>query len=955
MNFLNVEEEAVKQGLYRTKTNTFCFALAANFKDCNLTLINSIIENKIPYYVNKPHFFTTQLKLDGDGLLSIKIVNEHSDCEMLINEVEMESLINEKREKDVNSRFYSTRVSPEHSLLNLKLFCCSVKTGTFNYKIELNFETCKKTIDVVLIFEELRLEINQKRIDFGEIAIGNQKELTLTLKNPTNIDEKALIVLDSPQMPTFRQILALFKLCENERLKSLASNQSLYLTDEISLNECFVTVFSNSEKQVKFFVNSTQPLRNYESKILIVSESTLKVEFVSVFGSFETLDFVSENQTLILKNKTTFVEHRDNKIQFQNNKSCDLFWKIDSKQDQRCSIVWKQNEGKLSHFESKCLSFDFQIFKWQNFEIFQRVYFGARSDFVCNEANCINFKLVFEDSQEYPLQVLEWKGPLLYHGLNKIETNMLVSNKEQISDNSEKSKTNNSSNKISSTKKSQKSSYKKTTEIINLNNPQINESELVQNEIDNNEIQIEQLHDPVCLSVVKNKSEIIECPSGSMVHVIESEFDQLIGEIVFVEKVCQPHIRKVCIKNHGDIQVDFELATNSTLTEIDNELLMLLKLLKSDDKCCSNHNQTAEIQKSNAPKKRQILEPIKCQFHSLVKYNVNEKTGPLNTYKTPPNFNSESGYKLHMFKNMKTFCENLQLCAANELICSSTIKGSLLPKETKEIVLCFYGKSQNQSYSDQMKIKIDGRFFKAIPIRGSFVGQKFELLETQIFLRTIEPDYRVLTFKKLDNSISHSLKLQNLTDRPLRICLGIYSSLVDLVSLTTAQSSNKTQPIKSAEEKPSDNKTKLEHEMKQMKKQNLLKSIIIPKSKKDSNLKSIQSLDYSSNGSRILDCEFTKKEKMVKKPMRKNMEIQFSFNLQNSSYEMVWNPLFVKKEKSSFLVQNGDFIIPPNKVHEFRVSCCFGEISEDAVLIISEGPLNSELRNYQTVKLTVVD
>ena len=170
---------------------------------------------------------------------------------------------------------------------------------------------------------------------------------------------------------------------------------------------------------------------------------------------------------------------------------------------------------------------------------------------------------------------------------------------------------------------------------------------------------------------------------------------------------------------------------------------------------------------------------------------------------------------------------------------SSVIEGVIHPGQEHEIVLAFLSREQMMTYSNTLSINIENRLFKSIPIKGCFNGQKFEILETQIYMRTLEPNYRILKFKRDNKVVSHSIKIQNVTDYPLKIFAGIYSPF-DL--LREKKNQNQNELSNSNHQILMDTKMKLENEMKNLKKNTLLKTISIKKKEEDLMWKSIQSL-----------------------------------------------------------------------------------------------------------------
>jgi hypothetical protein len=885
MMFPRLPDRAIKEGLCQTHSNNLQFSLKANFKQCKIETIGNVIENQKPFFVNKKNYITTQVEVLGEGLMSLKIINDLPDCECLLHEFFLQSEINERHEKKINSRFYSTNISQFDKFINLSFLCCSVKTGCFSFQLELTFETCKKVVTLKLKFDDISVFLQNDVVDFGEVLINERKELFLELKNESCCEERVLVFVDSPQIPSFSSLLGIFLMSENERCTEMECKKSLFDSSVVSITSPYVTIDPFSTKEVCLTVGSGAPIESFECKLLIVGESACQVRCVGLSGSFKQPSLTLTQRVLQHEDVFTFKEYFGNSLKLENPNEFDLNWHISDLFHDNYEIKWHQKSGKILNKGFALLEYSFKLFKTESFKIDCCLFFGSPVSFESNENSTEHFQILFANVKAFPLIFSEWNGPMVY-----------LKQQEQIEE-PEKSKNETCDSKCQSSSPSKnKNSSSFAAENI-VNNDQKTNDEFG-NDIQHQGVRDGLLKSSSCVNSkdenTKENSKVLANHANKLSNQKEnSSTDRSlqtnnesvqknqttpqsndennafksteikanlpisndfttnnkceIQKIEVFDKLWSPQIKKYSLKNEGDAPISFSFSMKSSLLKIENDFLVILKVLKKENPKCSTlcNKEHSKKPKSSSIKTR--LHPISCPFHSLVEFELHEKTGPLNLYKKESNFASESGCFLHLKRNLKMFFEKNSLANTQISVASSIFDGVAQPGQQIEVVLAFFSKEAIPFYSDTLSINVENRIFKSIPIRGSFVGNKFEILETQIYMRTLEPNYRILKFKKHNSVVSHLIKIQNLTNNPLKIFAGIYSTFDGLKEDKTQRENESSYsnnlPLL-------DTKMKLENEMKNLKKGTLLKNISIKKREEDLMWKSIQSFDFTpSSGS----------------------------------------------------------------------------------------------------------
>lgn len=980
-NLLNVPVQSLQTGLFKSTNQKFKFFLEAHPKKNRMEFITTNLENKEPFYINKANFLTTQIKIEGRGVLGFKILNEYPECELLVDEFGVQNDSNSIRLSKVNAKIFNAKTCQKDDVLNIKFCCYSVKPGKYEFTCEAIFQEVKKSFLITLNFESLHLSLNTTLIDFKDIPLTMKVDFPVFIENRSNVQEKIIVLMDRGNVPSLTQIMQIFKLNDQDRKKELENKKNWHVQSEVNIQELFHLIPPLSSSQLTFSAFSKKEIIDLKRSALIISESNGKIMKIDFKGSFQNLDLSINYPELNLDSLTVLKEHVNNQLVIQNTRNCATFWRIVSEQNQKATVVFRENSGVVSGFEFIVLRFSALAKTRGTFSTKHFVYFDFCENFEISTENSFSFNIIFNEVADFPIFLFPFKGPLLYLNESnhpkvfiseeKIESNKKINSKLKIEQN--QSSLNNLKIESASIIPNQTSKLLDVDVFIKQND--VNLSKIILND-QNLQVPISQ---PAINS--KNTSQISFIDENEKTKNIEKmdNSSKLSSEKVFtIEKekelttinICQevlkPYIKKFLLKNESDQPILIEIDCESHALQFECGFLSLLKLFKDNHSTqltenlkiskkqtdCLNsltHKNETSLKHSN------LKNYIKCQFHSPVKYQVHEKPKKTNFYQTECNFNSEEGYMLHMERNIRMFFESQEERPKKQTIALSHKKVHLLPNSSVEILFSIHSKELENHFVDSLQIKMDSTIVKKIPIFASFFGQNFEILETQIYLRTMSNDYKILSFKKSENTVTHALKFKNKTQDTLKLYFGIVNLLDDIIEVEKEEPvTNQIDSMTKMDQCENETAIRLEKEMKQLKKQTLLKSVLSNKTKDDSVQRSIYSMDLNAIHNKFIDLDSSKKLAGQNFLPGQIVQVRFEENYETGVFDMIIDPFLQRKEKTSFSIQSGDVLIGPQKTIEFKVSCSFGIENEEAVLLISEKRICNENQNYTAIKLKTV-
>jgi hypothetical protein len=313
-----------------------------------------------------------------------------------------------------------------------------------------------------------------------------------------------------------------------------------------------------------------------------------------------------------------------------------------------------------------------------------------------------------------------------------------------------------------------------------------------------------------------------------------------------------------------------------------------------------------------------------------------------------------------MIKNIQEFCEKRLSGSDQVIIGVSQMSGKIPPKDKIELVFCLFSNSRHQFFSDNLQIEVMGSPFQTIPIGGTFWGQRFELLETQIYLRTFGEGHRVLTFKRSETAQSHTLKFQNLTADSLKLYFGIFATFDEIINQWkrpvsgqgSARGGQQTmaQPTADLQVPHSGNSGQSKHELeaRTLNKRQLLLHLVGKEVADELVLKSNASTESFGNSNRMARANSSRLKASAPPPP---LQAQFSQNLEDGTWKLSLIPSLARAAGSSFLLQTGEAVVGPQKILEFKVSCSHATPGDEAVLLVSDAPLGNNNHSYIAVQL----
>ena len=150
--------------------------LTAAYKRNKISPIDLTMTNSLPFYINKANRFSTQIFLEGEGLLQLRVTSDHSDCELLVSEFTLQSEVHDSRSISVNAKKFSAKITPNERVLNVSFICCGVISGKFGFKIDLVFEATRQQMTVQLDMSDLELTVGCCEFELGCVPVDMTRQ-----------------------------------------------------------------------------------------------------------------------------------------------------------------------------------------------------------------------------------------------------------------------------------------------------------------------------------------------------------------------------------------------------------------------------------------------------------------------------------------------------------------------------------------------------------------------------------------------------------------------------------------------------------------------------------------------------------------------------------------------------------------------------------------------------------